>query len=178
MPLLDPSTQATTLSTDLPNKPIVLHLGDKIEYDLEYYKRLNAQFDIRNPPLSDLQRPAFLQHLRNKTWGNFQAIMRPFWNTGGEMGRWDRELIDLLPEGLKVYSSAGAGYDWVDVDVLAERGMFGFSSDLRPGPLPRNILQEREVLKRRSPARHQTNISSILLLETKSAALPLYIPPP
>ena len=40
------------------------------------------------------------------------------------MGRWDRELIELLPREVKVYASAGAGYDWVDTDVLAEHGRF------------------------------------------------------
>ncbi|KAJ6102552.1 hypothetical protein N7486_004979 [Penicillium sp. IBT 16267x] len=39
------------------------------------------------------------------------------------MGRWDAELIPLLPSSLKVYGSAGAGYDWVDVDILAEHGI-------------------------------------------------------
>ena len=38
------------------------------------------------------------------------------------MELWDRELIDLLPESLKVIASAGAGYDWVDTKALAERG--------------------------------------------------------
>lgn len=39
------------------------------------------------------------------------------------MGKWDRELIELLPPGVKVSASAGAGYDWVDVGCLAEHGM-------------------------------------------------------
>ena len=38
------------------------------------------------------------------------------------MARWDRELIELLPQSMKVMASAGAGYEWVDVDVLAEYG--------------------------------------------------------
>lgn len=38
------------------------------------------------------------------------------------MGKWDIELIGLLPQGVKVYASAGAGYDWVDVGCLAEHG--------------------------------------------------------
>lgn len=38
------------------------------------------------------------------------------------MGNWDEELIQLLPPGLKVYASAGAGYDWVDVFCLAKHG--------------------------------------------------------
>ena len=39
------------------------------------------------------------------------------------MGRWDAELVPLLPSSVKVFASAGAGYDWADVDVLAEHGI-------------------------------------------------------
>lgn len=60
--------------------------------------------------------------LKQRKWGDFHAIMRPFWNTGGEMGQWNRELISLLPSSVKVFASAGAGYNWADVDVLAEYG--------------------------------------------------------
>ena len=38
------------------------------------------------------------------------------------MGLWDRELIELLPESVRVYASAGAGFDWVDTAILAEHG--------------------------------------------------------
>lgn len=38
------------------------------------------------------------------------------------MGNWDRELIELLPKAVKVYASAGAGFDWVDTEILAEYG--------------------------------------------------------
>lgn len=38
------------------------------------------------------------------------------------MGNWDRELIELLPKAVKVYASAGAGFDWVDTETLAEYG--------------------------------------------------------
>lgn len=39
------------------------------------------------------------------------------------MGRFDSELLSLLPASLRVYASAGAGYDWADVDLMAERGI-------------------------------------------------------
>lgn len=38
------------------------------------------------------------------------------------MGRWDAELVPLLPPSVKIFASAGAGYDWADVDVLAANG--------------------------------------------------------
>lgn len=117
MPLAGPPSPPATIS-----KPIILHLGDPILYSQHTYHRLESQFKFINPPASDLQRLAFIDHLRKRTWGDFSAIMRPFWNTGGEMGRWDKEIIELLPETVKVYASAGAGYDWVDTQALADRG--------------------------------------------------------
>lgn len=39
------------------------------------------------------------------------------------MGRWDAELVPLLPPSVKIFASAGAGYDWADVDVLAANGI-------------------------------------------------------
>ncbi|KAL8718060.1 MAG: hypothetical protein Q9225_004768 [Loekoesia sp. 1 TL-2023] len=106
-----------------PNRPRILFLGDDIIHNPLIYERLNAQFDIIQPSLTDLQRPAFIQHLKDRTWGDFEAIMRPSWHTGNEMGKWDRDLIGLLPQGVRVSASAGAGYEWVDVDCMAEHGM-------------------------------------------------------
>jgi lactate dehydrogenase-like 2-hydroxyacid dehydrogenase len=107
-------------STD---KPIVLHLGAPIEHNHDLYTELNAKFTIIRPSTEERQRAPFLQALREKKWGDFQAVMKPFWVTGGEMGRWDRELLSLLPESVKVYAAAGAGFDWADVDVMAEMGI-------------------------------------------------------
>ncbi|KUI55680.1 Glyoxylate reductase 1 [Cytospora mali] len=104
-------------------KPIVLHLGDPVKFNTELYAELESQFTIIRPSLEERQRDAFLQALRENKWGDFSAISRPWWTTGGEMGRWDQELIPLLPKSLAVFASAGAGYDWADVDVLAEHGV-------------------------------------------------------
>ena len=104
-------------------KPIVLHIGDPIKYNPAIYERISSQFTVIRPSLEERGREAFLQALKEKRWGEFHAVMRPFWNTGGEMGQWDRELIGLLPNTVRVFASAGAGYNWADVDVLAEHGM-------------------------------------------------------
>jgi hypothetical protein len=104
-------------------KPIVLHLGDSVKYNTELYAQISQHFTVIRPSAEERQRGPFMQALREKRWGNFQAMFRPFWNTGGEMGRWDAELISLLPSSVKVFASAGAGYDWADVDILAEHRM-------------------------------------------------------
>lgn len=105
------------------NRPVVLHLGDPILYNTDIYAQLESNFTVIRPSVEERQRPAFLAALRDKTWGDFSAVFRPWWATGGEMGRWDQELIPLLPKSLRVFASAGAGFDWADVDVLAEHGI-------------------------------------------------------
>ncbi|KAL2817278.1 hypothetical protein BDW59DRAFT_166001 [Aspergillus cavernicola] len=104
-------------------KPVILHLGDPIKYNHDIHTRFASEFDIIRPSASELTRDNFITALKESRWGSFQAIFRPFWNTGGEMGRWDRELISLLPKSVKIMASAGAGYDWVDVEVFAEYGI-------------------------------------------------------
>ncbi|KAH8646849.1 D-isomer-specific 2-hydroxyacid dehydrogenase-like protein [Xylariales sp. PMI_506] len=106
------------------SKPIVLHIGDPIKYNPELYEELQKHCTVIRPSLEERQRDAFLEALRTKKWGDFTAVMRPFWNTGGEMGRWDAELIPLLPKSMKLYAAAGAGFDWADVDLLAEAGIY------------------------------------------------------
>ncbi|RDH28887.1 hypothetical protein BDQ94DRAFT_183171 [Aspergillus welwitschiae] len=104
-------------------KPRVLHIGDPIKYNHDVYARFASQFDIIRPSTEERARDAFKQALQERRWGDFDAIFRPFWNTGGEMGRWDEELISLLPSSVKIVASAGAGYDWADVDVFAKYGI-------------------------------------------------------
>lgn len=37
------------------------------------------------------------------------------------MGQWDDELIALLPDSVRIFASAGAGFNWADVDALGRR---------------------------------------------------------
>lgn len=102
----------------------ILHIGDNIKYNHDVYQRFASEFEIIQPSTKERQRDEFIRGLKERQWGDFDAIFRPFWSTGGEMGRWDRELIPLLPASVKIMASAGAGFDWADVDVFAEHGMF------------------------------------------------------
>ncbi|KAF2731934.1 D-mandelate dehydrogenase-like protein [Polyplosphaeria fusca] len=102
-------------------KSIVLHLGDDIRWNHELYQELGERFEVRRSYC--VGREEFKRGLREGKWGNFVGMYRPFWNTGGEMGNWDRELISLLPKSCKIYASAGAGFDWVDTKTMAEHGI-------------------------------------------------------
>ncbi|KAJ9486248.1 hypothetical protein VN97_g7095 [Penicillium thymicola] len=103
------------------SKPIVLHLGDDIRWNHDQYNKFNDAFEIRRS--YSMSRPEFIRALKERQFGDFFAIYRPFWNTGGEMGNWDEELVSLLPASCKVYASAGAGFDWVDTAALAKKGV-------------------------------------------------------
>jgi hypothetical protein len=125
--LLSPLAAAMRLaasggSTGGATRPRVLHIGDPIKYNHDTYESFAAQCDVVRPSTPERGRPEFAKALRERRWGDFAAIFRPFWGTGGEMGQWDAELIGLLPESVRVFASAGAGFDWADTKLLAEKG--------------------------------------------------------
>lgn len=105
------------------SKPIVLHLGDAIKYNHDFYNQeFLARFDIIHNDTNN--REDFISALREQRFGNFAAIFRPHFQTGGEMGQWNDELIDLLPSSVRIFASAGAGYNWADTDALGRRGIW------------------------------------------------------
>ncbi|KAI0848595.1 hypothetical protein F5Y00DRAFT_237856 [Daldinia vernicosa] len=116
-------TSLSVLGGPTGSKPVVLHIGDPVKYNPETYTEFAAQFEVVRPSVDERQRPAFIQALREKRWGDFSAIFRPFWGTGGEMGNWDAELISLLPDSVRVFASAGTGFDWADTQLLGEKGI-------------------------------------------------------
>ena len=97
----------------------MLHLGDPIKYNFDFYdNEFSSKFQVvRN---EDLDRESFIQALKDKKYGDFSAIFRPHFQTGGEMGQWDEELIQYLPSSVRIFASAGAGFNWADVDVLGK----------------------------------------------------------
>ncbi|KAJ5653599.1 hypothetical protein N7490_000602 [Penicillium lividum] len=102
-------------------KPIVLHLGDDIRWGHDQYAKFKDQFEIQRS--YSMSRPDFIRALKERQFGDFVAMYRPFWNTGGEMGNWDEELISLLPDSCRIFASAGAGFDWVNTAALAKKGV-------------------------------------------------------
>lgn len=109
-------------------RPIVLHIGDPVRFNPMTYASFSDMFQVVRPEVEERKRPEFIRALHEERWGQFSAIFRPFWGTGGEMGKWDRELIDLLPDSCRVFASAGAGFDWVDTKALGEKGKPRFIS--------------------------------------------------
>ncbi|KAK3326067.1 hypothetical protein B0H66DRAFT_146174 [Apodospora peruviana] len=130
VPLFPSFPPGQTSDNTLPKRPIVLHIGDPIKYNPSTYSEFSAQFDVIRPETAERERSAFITALREKRFGDFNAIFRPFWGTGGEMGRWDAELVSLLPKSVKVFASAGAGFDWADTKLLGERGIIYCNSGL------------------------------------------------
>ncbi|KAG8525954.1 uncharacterized protein KY384_000716 [Bacidia gigantensis] len=109
-------------SSSPPSKLRILHLGDSICYNQDIEARIASKFDIIHPDPEDLLRSTFIQRLKDRTWGDFDAIMKPFWSSGN-IGRWNDEVIQHLPGRMKIMACAGAGFDWVDTQALAERGI-------------------------------------------------------
>ncbi|KAM5354715.1 hypothetical protein ACJ41O_001362 [Fusarium nematophilum] len=104
-------------------KPIVLRLGEDIKYNHEFYKDVfTERFHVVANEEPD--RESFIKALKENKYGNFSAIYRPHFQTGGEMGQWDDELINLLPSSVRIFASAGAGFNWADVDALGRRGIW------------------------------------------------------
>ncbi|KAK0739506.1 hypothetical protein B0T21DRAFT_346812 [Apiosordaria backusii] len=130
IPLWPSTTSLPASAPRKPQRPIVLHIGDPIKYNPDTYAEFSAAFEVIRPSTPERERSEFIRALKEKRWGDFSAIFRPFWGTGGEMGRWDAELIDLLPPSVKVFASAGAGFDWADTKLLGERGIIYCNSGL------------------------------------------------
>ncbi|KAK8032335.1 alcohol dehydrogenase [Apiospora arundinis] len=105
------------------DKPIVLHIGEPIKYNHDFYiNEFCKRFHVVRNDCPD--RAAFMQALKARKYGDFSAIYRPHFQTGGEMGQWDEELISLLPPSVRIFASAGAGYNWADVEALGRRGIW------------------------------------------------------
>ena len=69
----------------MTRKPIVLHLGELVKYNLDLYEQLATRYTIIRPPVEERSRVEFLQALKEQRWGQFSAIFRPHFSSGGEM---------------------------------------------------------------------------------------------
>ncbi|KAJ6440142.1 D-mandelate dehydrogenase [Purpureocillium lavendulum] len=121
-PPLPPSapSQASPSQPSAPGpRPRVLHLGDVPRFARGTFDELSARYDVVRPSAEERQRTRFVHALRDGTWGDFVAVSRPGRDTGGEMGDWDAEMVDLLPRSVRVFASAAAAAAGVVVVVVA-----------------------------------------------------------
>ncbi|KAJ6014986.1 hypothetical protein N7540_009577 [Penicillium herquei] len=107
----------------MPSKPTVLHLGDPIKYNHDFYhKEFESRFHVIQATETD--RDSFIEALKSEKYGEFSALFRPHFQTGGFMGQWDAELISYLPRSVRIFASAGAGFNWADVDILGQHNIW------------------------------------------------------
>ncbi|KAL8842281.1 MAG: hypothetical protein Q9176_002670 [Flavoplaca citrina] len=104
--------------TDSP-KPIVLLLGEVLHAKKEW-DRLAEIAELRQ--LNDGNREQFLSDCNSGVYHGLLAISRTY-DSVELTGRFDQELIDLLPQTLKFISHNGAGYDQIDAEACASRGI-------------------------------------------------------
>ncbi|KAI4177099.1 MAG: hypothetical protein LQ343_000581 [Gyalolechia ehrenbergii] len=100
-------------------KPIVLLLGEVLQAQNEW-KALSALAELRQ--IKDGDREEFLDDCESGVHDGVLAISRTY-DSVKLTGRFDRELIDLLPQSLKFISHNGAGYDQIDAETCANRGI-------------------------------------------------------
>jgi hypothetical protein len=100
-PSIIPSYQLSAQNPPAPStpnaevaKPTILHLGDDIRWNHDLYAELLDKFNVIRT--YSMGREDFKAALQEKLWGDFVGMYRPFWNTGGEMGNWDDELMYVL----------------------------------------------------------------------------------
>ncbi|GAA91971.1 D-mandelate dehydrogenase [Aspergillus luchuensis IFO 4308] len=104
-------------------KPIILHLGDPIAYNHDLY---NGPLSTRFTIIRDTSptREAFIEALKSDKYGPITALLRPHFSSGKTMSPWDTELISLLPPSVKIFASAGAGYNDIHIPSLTARGIY------------------------------------------------------
>ncbi|KAL8694249.1 MAG: hypothetical protein Q9218_001075 [Villophora microphyllina] len=101
------------------SKPVILLLGEIFHAQTEW-KALSSLAELRE--VKDGDRERFLSDCRSGVYDGILAISRTY-DSVELTGRFDQELIDLLPQSLKFISHNGAGYDQIDAEVCANRGI-------------------------------------------------------
>ncbi|KAK9427912.1 hypothetical protein V1505DRAFT_388385 [Lipomyces doorenjongii] len=82
------------LAYKIREKKIVLHIGDPIKYDSAKYAELFKDFEVIRPSAEQREREPFMKSLKENKWGHLHATLRPYWNTGGDMG--GNDFISLV----------------------------------------------------------------------------------
>ncbi|KAH8751797.1 2-ketogluconate reductase [Hyaloscypha sp. PMI_1271] len=88
-------------------KPTILHIGNPSNTTRNFTRESSSPDSMSS------------KARRRIGYGDFSAIYGPHFQTGGEMGQWDAELIPL-PPSVRIFASAGAGFNWADTDLLGQ----------------------------------------------------------
>ena len=124
------------------SKPKVLVISDgavSIRHCHHHWREFQSQFEVivndrhdRKGFIEGLKEGKYGSWLRVLTcrWDGVVAITKPQFEHGKGLGRFDEEIISQLPKSVRIITGAGAGYDWIDVEVLAKKGLASFCSSL------------------------------------------------
>ncbi|KAI4147379.1 MAG: hypothetical protein LQ341_001810 [Variospora aurantia] len=107
------------LSMTASPKPIVLLLGEVLHAQVEW-NALSSLAELRQINTGD--REEFMSDCAAGVHNGILAISRTY-DSVELTGRFDRDLIRLLPQTLKFISHNGAGYDQIDAEACANRGI-------------------------------------------------------
>ncbi|KAF2472027.1 glyoxylate reductase [Lindgomyces ingoldianus] len=100
-------------------KPKVLLLGE-IEHAHDSWNSLSTLAELIIP--NARSRNEFLEECKSGQLDGVLVVYRTFASVD-ITGRFDKELVQLLPKSLKFICHNGAGYDQVDVHVCTDRGV-------------------------------------------------------
>ncbi|KAI4087960.1 MAG: hypothetical protein LQ348_003594 [Seirophora lacunosa] len=100
-------------------KPIVLLLGEVLHAPDEW-SALSSLAELRQIKTGD--REQFMRDCTTGVHNGILAISRTY-DSVELTGRFDRDLVRLLPPSLKFISHNGAGYDQIDAEACANRGI-------------------------------------------------------
>ncbi|KAL8653149.1 MAG: hypothetical protein Q9210_002270 [Variospora velana] len=107
------------LSMTTSPKPIVLLLGE-VFHAQDEWNALSSLAELRQIRTGD--REQFMSDCAAGLHNGILAISRTY-DSVELTGRFDRDLIRLLPQTLKFISHNGAGYDQIDAEACANRGI-------------------------------------------------------
>ena len=98
-------------------KPQILRIGN-LTHAQEDWKALGDIAELLEAPV-DTNRDSFIEECTTGKYKDITAIYRV--NSTDQTGRFDQDLVDILPKSLKFICHNGAGYDNVDPKALLGR---------------------------------------------------------
>jgi lactate dehydrogenase-like 2-hydroxyacid dehydrogenase len=115
-------TMATTTNA-AARKPTLLYVGNPIEHAKSQWEKLRTSFTIL-PYTRRLSKPELIAAFQpGGPYAAIDGIIRPT-NSTTDLPAIDEQLVAALPSSCKIISSVNHGYDNVDTEALARRGIW------------------------------------------------------